>query len=439
MGPKIFPQPDSIYPMTPQQLLVAPVASTPELALHELFETQAAARPDAVAVIFGREEVTYAELEARANRVARHLQKRGVARGSAVSMLLPRSIDAYVTLLAILKAGAGYVPVDPTYPADRVAYILQDSGASVLVTAAGLAARHQGFRGAVVRMDADAESIAAESPACLPRDANRAEPEDLCYIIYTSGSTGRPKGVMVEHRNACRLVRAEGRIFAVKPEDRVYQGASLAFDLAVEEVWLAFHAGATLVAATAEMAHAGPDLSRQLAQHGVTVLSCAPTLLSMMEEDVACLRLLILGGETCSNQLVARWAKAGRRIVNTYGPTEATVIATYTDVSPDQPVTIGRPVRGYHVHILDDELRTVRHGQTGEICIGGAGVARGYVGLPAETRARFVPDPFAAGGSTGRIYRTGDLGRIDNEGKPLPRARGWAGEAARPARGVERN
>ncbi|HEV3329978.1 MAG TPA: Pls/PosA family non-ribosomal peptide synthetase [Bryobacteraceae bacterium] len=403
--------------MTPQQLLVARETQTQEHGLHEIFEAQAEKRPDSIAVIFDQEEVSYGELDQRTNRLARHLQKRGVGRGSVVAMLLPRSVDAYVTLLAILKAGAAYVPIDPMYPADRVAYILEDSGADVLVTRSSLADRHQTFDGTVVCVDADAGSIAAEGPTPLPRDENRVEPEDLCYIIYTSGSTGRPKGVMVEHRNACHLVRAEGRIFAVRPDDRVYQGASLAFDLAVEEVWLAFHAGAALIAATAEMAHGGADLSRQLAQRGVTVLSCAPTLLSMMEEDVPGLRLLILGGETCSNQLVERWAKAGRRIVNTYGPTETTVIATYTDVSPDQPVTIGRPVRGYQIHILDDELRPVRPGQTGEICIGGAGVARGYVGLPAETQARFVADPFAAPGSTGgRIYRTGDLGRLDHQG-----------------------
>ena len=403
--------------MTPQQLVVARDTGTQYLTLHEIFESQAAARPDAQAVVFCEEEVSYAELERRANRLARHLRKRGVPRGSAVAMLLPRSVDAYVTLLAILKAGAAYVPVDPTYPADRVAYILEDSGATALVTTGGLATSHQGFRGAVVRVDTDAAAIAGESPAHLPKDANCAQPEDLCYIIYTSGSTGRPKGVMVEHRNVCHLVRAEGRIFAIRSEDRVYQGASLAFDLAVEEVWLAFRAGATLVAATAEMAHAGPDLSRQLEECGITVLSCAPTLLSMMEGDVPGLRLLILGGETCSNQLVARWAKAGRRIVNTYGPTETTVIATYTDVSPDQPVTIGRPVPGYRIHILDSELRPVRHGQTGEICVSGEGVARGYVGLLAETQARFVPNPLAAVGSAdGRIYRTGDLGRMDQDG-----------------------
>jgi non-ribosomal peptide synthetase-like protein len=382
--------------------------------LHEIFESQAAARPHAAAVVFDRQQITYGELDRRANQLARHLLRRGVQRGSNVAMLLPRSPDAYITLLAILKAGAAYVPLDPAYPADRTAYILNDSGATALVTTANLARSCTAFRGRVVHVDADAASIDAESVAGVPGEP---DPRDPCYIIYTSGSTGRPKGVLVEHRNACHLVREEGRIFAVRTEDRVYQGASLAFDLSVEEIWLAFHAGAALIAATPKMAHAGPDLSRQLAECGVTVLSCVPTLLSMLAEDVPSLRLLILGGETCADQLVARWARPGLRVVNTYGPTETTVMATCTDVFPGQPVTIGRPITGCYIRIVDDQLRLVRPGQIGEICIGGAGVTRGYLGLPAETEARFVPDPFAQEGCTGpRMYRTGDLGRVDHDG-----------------------
>ncbi len=314
-------------------------------------------------------------------------------------MMLPRSIPAYASVLGILKAGAAYVPIDPEYPADRIAWMLKDSGSSVVLTAAEL--------------DANASEIAAESPEALPDDSANpaANSGDLCYVIYTSGSAGMPKGVMVEHRNATHLVRAERRIFNIRPSDRVYQGASLSFDLSVEEIWLAFQAGATLVASTSEMAHAGPDLSRSLAEYGVTVLSCVPTLLSMLDEDVPSLRLLILGGETCSAQLIAKWVRPGRRIVNTYGPTETTVIATYADVLSDKRVTIGGPVPGYEIHILDDSLRSVPPGETGEICIGGAGVARGYIGLPEETRARFIPDGHGA-----RIYRSGDLGRFDKEG-----------------------
>src|SRR2546426_3714485 len=173
-----------------------PAAPPGPHVLHAIFEAQADARPEAVAVVFGGEETTYANLESRANRLARHLRRRGVGHGSVVAMLLPRSPDAYAALLGILKAGASYVPIDPDYPVDRVAYILEDSGATVLVTTADLAGRHGAFGGAVVRFDADCDAIAAESAARLPSGEEGVGPFDLCYVIYTSGSTGRPKGVM---------------------------------------------------------------------------------------------------------------------------------------------------------------------------------------------------------------------------------------------------
>ncbi len=382
--------------------------------LSALFEAQADARPEALAVLSGANRATYADLEKGANRIARHLQSRGVVRGSLVAVLLPRSVDLYAAILGILKAGSAYVPIDVSSPRDRVEFILRDSGAKALVTTEAMA-RGVAFAGAVLRVDADRAVIQAASGERLPRELG-ASPGDLCYVIYTSGSTGRPKGVMIEHRNACHLVRVEGALYGVRPDDRVYQGASPSFDLSVEEMWLAFHAGATLVAATPEMAQAGPDLSKLLAAQRVTVLSTVPTLLSMLEEDVPTVRLLILGGEACPPDIVERWHRTGRRILNTYGPTETTVIATVAEMLPGEKVTIGRAIPGYRVDLRDETLRQVPRGQVGEICIAGVGVARGYVGLPEATRERFVPDPDAAANPEARMYRTGDLARMDDEG-----------------------
>ena len=263
-------------------------------------------------------------------------------------------------------------------------------------------------------MNCQAE-IAAQAGDRLGRAETGATPEDLCYVIYTSGTTGKPKGVEIEHRSAAHLVRAEGKLFQVQPHDRVYQGFSLAFDASVEEVWLAFFAGATLVAGTREMARSGAALSRKLAEAGVTVLSCVPTLLAMMDEDVPTVRLLILGGETCPPDLVKRWWRPGRRVFNTYGPTEATVIATCAECHPDEPVTIGQPVPNYLACILDERLRPVPAGVAGELCLGGIGLARGYLGRPELTREKFIS--LAADGGAQRLYRTGDLARWTPDGQ----------------------
>ena len=384
--------------------------------LHELFETTADTHGERIAAEMGQQALTYRELDTRANRIAHVLRARGAGRGCYVGLFLPRSLDVYAALLGILKAGAAYVPLDPDYPAERVSQILEDSGAKLLVSVSGMAVRLGQGKYSSLLLDVEGAVLDAQTTNRIPRTQTSLAAEDPCYAIFTSGSTGRPKGVAVPHRAACNLVRAEGQIFGVTPQDRVFQGFSIAFDASVEEVWLAFHAGAALVAGSAEAVRSGPELPLHLARAGVTVFSTVPTLLSTFEADIPGLRLLILGGEACPPDLVRRWATPGRRMVNTYGPTEATVIATYADLAPDRSVTIGRAVPNDRVYVLDEQLRLVPPGQQGELCLSGAGLALGYLGRPDLTAERFVANPFADGPYSERIYRTGDLVRFDANG-----------------------
>ncbi len=384
--------------------------------LHEIFEEQASQTPDNVAVIDGAREISYRDLDRRSTQLANYLRSAGIGRGSFVGILIGRSIEAYTSILACLKSGAAYVPLDPDYPVDRITYILEDAGVALLLTTAGCAAKHADFKGKVVLVDEFASQLATQRTDRLTRTETQSTPHDLCYVIYTSGSTGKPKGVEIEHESAAHLVRAERWLFEVAAADRIYQGFSLAFDASVEEVWLAFASGAALVTAAPEMAHAGPALSPLLTQAGVTVVSCVPTLLAMLTDDIPSMRLLIVGGEACPADLVRRWCRPGLRMVNTYGPTEATVIATFAECHPDLPVTIGRPLPNYTAYILDANLRPVEEGQTGELYLGGIGLARGYVGRADLTRERFLFSPFSGNGPAPRIYKTGDLARFTAEG-----------------------
>jgi non-ribosomal peptide synthetase-like protein len=406
-----------------------------EELLPELFQQQISAFAARPAVVCGRQTLTYRQLDAATNRLARALRRKGAGPGKCVALWCRRSADGVVGLLAILKSGAAYVPLDAECPPDRASYILSDCGAEILLTHSSLKEKLSDYRGTTICLDALTGELASESSEPLGNDEIGATPDNVCYVIYTSGTTGHPKGVEITHRNACHLVRAEAALFRIAPDDRVFQGFSLAFDASVEEIWLALFSGATLIVGTAEMVRSGSDLSAILASSGVTVLSCVPTLLSMMPDDVPSLRLLILGGEACPADLVKRWARPGRRIVNTYGPTETSVVATAAECVPELPVTIGRPLPNYFACVLDAALRPVPDGAGGELCIAGAGVARGYLGRPELTAQRFIEarivDARPASGleMVERFYRTGDLvrrlpsgefeflGRIDSQVK----------------------
>lgn len=390
--------------------------------LHEIFEQTAKRYSSKCAVrLLGndpensrRKELTYAQLSERATRFARQLQAMGVKRGDRVVICLPRGLDQYMAILGTLWAGACYVPVDWTYPQDRIDFIAEDSGATLIVTDAE---RASAMRVQTLVVNETLGDLAAQDAMVITREETGASPEDLAYIIYTSGTTGRPKGVMISHRSACHFLRSEGAILAVEDTDKVFGGFSVAFDMSIETMWSAFSAGAELLVATEALHKAGPDVAITLAEEGVTVWHVVPSLFTLVEAQLPTLRIVNLGGEACPPDLVNRWARPGLRILNTYGPTETTVTATWTEVQPGRRVTIGRPLPGYTAWIVDDKLWPVNAGTEGELVIGGPGVSSGYVNRPDLTADKFVMTPFnGPDGKPARIYRSGDLVRLDSVG-----------------------
>ena len=391
---------------------------TKPVMLQQLFERTADTNPKNIAVICEGKDYTYLELEHYANRIAHYLLEKGVKAGDRVGILLKRSIETYAAIIAVLKLGAAYVPLDTSFPSDRIRYIAEDAKFSLLISTESISARNAVTTAPLVLLDRERAVIASQSDSRPELAMSGQAGRELCYIIYTSGSTGRPKGVEVEHRSVVNLISVVTDIYDIRPEDRVFQGITIAFDFSIEEIWMTFNAGATLVAGPAdEGSRVGSELARFLTNHRVTVLGAVPTMLSSINEEIPSLRLIEVGGEMCPQNLVARWAKPGRRFLNTYGPTETTITATWAELEPGKPVTIGRPLPTYKVLIADEAGRRMPDGKIGEIYIGGVGVARGYVNRPDLTAELFVPDPEAEPGSDARLYRTGDLGRYTETGE----------------------
>jgi non-ribosomal peptide synthetase-like protein len=380
--------------------------------LQQFFERSCDTAPDAIALVCDGRQWTYGELDARANQFAHLLIGRGIGPGARVGILLDRSVHTYVAMLGVLKSGAAFVPLDPSFPADRVAFVARDADLELLIAEARRTYDIEGCGTPVFAIDSADSEIAAHP-------THRPEIDDFgdapCYVIYTSGTTGRPKGVLINHSSICNFLTVCAPVYGYEPEDRVYQGMTIAFDFSVEEIWPTFMAGATIVAGPNDHRRLGSGLAHFLIEQNVTVMCCVPTLLATLDRDVPSLRLLLVGGEACPHDLVRRWSRPGRRMLNTYGPTETTVTATWTELLPDKPVTIGRPLPTYTARILDERLAPVPDGAAGELCIGGPGVAVGYLNRPELTAAQFIKDPQGRNGA--RLYRTGDLCRLTDEGE----------------------
>jgi non-ribosomal peptide synthetase-like protein len=364
--------------------------------------------------------LTYGELDARANQLARVLAaEQGLGAGHRVALLLDDAVRSYTAMLAVLKLHAAYVPLDSGFPPDRLGYIVSDSGAGTVLSTSDLREKLDELEDdvSVVALDQlDAAVDAAEDGAPDNEDSDDVD-DQLAYLIYTSGTTGRPKGVAITHASACNFIRVAAEMYGMQPDDRVYQGLTIAFDFAVEEIWIPWTVGATLVPKPAGGNLLGPELAAFLKEQRITALCCVPTLLATIDEELPDLRFLLVSGESCPQDLVRRWARDGRRFLNVYGPTEATVTATWTLLRPDRPVTIGVPLPTYFVVILDpDEDRVLDLEEEGEIGIAGIALAEGYLNRPDKTEEAFIDDFLAIEDNpSGRIYRTGDLGRVNGD------------------------
>ncbi|MEC4019822.1 non-ribosomal peptide synthetase, partial [Streptomyces sp. H27-D2] len=381
----------------------------------DLIAARAEAAPGVAAVRCGSVVVSYGELEGRANRLARYLTGLGVGRESRVGLCLPRGVDMVVALLAVWKAGGAYVPLDPEYPVDRLAFMVADSGASVVLGTGGALSEVLVGAARVVLLDEAAESVASESAEPL---GVAVGPGQLAYVIYTSGSTGRPKGVAVAHGGVANLAEAMRPVLGVTEGTVALQFASFSFDAAVLDVAVTLGAGGTLAIASSEERSEPGALAEMIRLAGVSVASVVPSLLGVLDPvSVPGVENWVLGAERLSAGLAARW-RAGARVWNTYGPTEATVIATATLLdegitSGDALPAIGRPIGNAQVFVLDGFLKPVPVGAVGELYVAGPGLARGYVGRADLTAERFVACPFVPGG---RMYRSGDLARWTAEG-----------------------
>ena len=396
--------------------------------VHKLFEQQVERTPESVALVFEGESFTYAQLNRRANQLAHYLRRFGAGPEVRIGICIDRSPDMIASVLGILKAGAAYLPLDPAYPSERLAYMVKDAGVSLLVTNESLAARAQQDGMRVIKVDSDSVLIARESEA---NSCCAISPDNLVYVIYTSGSTGTPKGVMVTHRSLVNYVVSMVPVIGLEREQRFLQFASLSFDASAVQIFPTLLSGATLVLhrAPAELSHF--ELKEFCENEHLTVLDIPAGFWQQWIEDLSSqdtvlprsIRFYMTGGESVSFDRVRKWAQMleqPSQFLSSYGPTETTigVMISITDSEsasesnrPNLPLGFALP--NTQIHLLDRYLRRVPEGVAGEIYIGGAGLGRCYLGQPGQTAEKFVPDGMSGAGG-GRLYRTGDLGRVVN-------------------------
>ena len=378
-----------------------------EETLADLFSQSVKKYPNNTALIFGGMQLSYKQLDVWSNAVAADLQRKGIGRGSNVAVWWRRGLELHVAILGIVKSGATYVPIDREMPAERVETVLAEVKAKACFS----------------RFTLNTDALLLQLPSLPVADEmlpllTPPLPDDNAYVLYTSGSTGKPKGIPITHRQICHLVRAEQSHFNERPEDRVYQGFSVSFDMWCEETWVGYLAGAALWVADATTAKAIDELAEVFKKNAITVFHAVPSLLAVMDDDIPSLRLVNAGGEACTPQVVTKWATKGRQFFNSYGPTETTVSASISQLLPGDHITIGQPLPNYGVAVVDSQLNVVPRGEKGELVIAGPGVSAGYIGLPELNRKKFLRKPASLAVLPGdRIYLTGDAATIEIDGR----------------------
>ena len=378
--------------------------------LADILAATARLRPGHPALIWGERIVSYGELDEASGEIAGALVRRGATVGQVVGFWMPRGADLLMAQAGITKSGAAWLPLDADTPLERVKICLQSANACGLVTDRDWLPR---LAEMPVPVWAVEDLLAEKNPV---RPNMMAKPSDPAYVIYTSGSTGQPKGIVISHRSICHFLRSENDLLGVCGNDRVYQGFSVAFDMSFEEIWISYLVGATLWIAPPSLV-GDPDLLAQaLTRERITVLHAVPTLVGLIGDPLPTVRLINLGGETCPDALVKRLARPGRKLFNTYGPTETSVSASLAELKPGEPVSIGMPLPNYGLLVVDEQRRPLPAGEVGELCITGPGLAIGYLGQPNLTAERFVPNPAAEHDGEARMYLTGDLARIQPGG-----------------------
>ncbi|MGE5363419.1 MAG: amino acid adenylation domain-containing protein [Bacteroidota bacterium] len=386
-----------------------------ETCVHKLFEEQVRKTPDAASVIFENETLTYSELNSKANRLAHKLIALGVKPETIVAIALERSHEMIIALLAVLKAGGAYLPLDPDYPSERLEFMIKDSGTEILITNSDILPRLNTtveHSLCLEKENSGLSGLSSENPDC------HITANNLAYVIYTSGSTGKPKGAALEHGGLINLVQAQIRTFSVRQNSRVMQLASFSFDVSVSEIMMALCSGAALYIPNSEERMPGDTMLHFINGSGITHISLTPTALAALPQRyLPKLECLIVGGETCPPQLAAYWSQ-GRRFFNAYGPTEATVCATIAecaDIDGISDLPIGKPIANTVIYLLDKYNQPVPVGIPGELHIGGIGLARGYLSQPELTADKFIKDPFSSNAKA-KLYKTGDLARYLKDG-----------------------